>query len=82
MRMRTVAPLLACLTFAACSVLTPAEHHFPAADGARNCDHLLARATSHLTTPADTMDGAATAHHAHAAAMHEYHRCLAGNGPA
>jgi hypothetical protein len=82
MRMRTAAPLLAGLTFAACSVFTPAEHPSPATGGDRSCDHLLARATTHLTTPADTMGGAAAAHHAHAAAMHEYHRCLAGNEPA
>jgi hypothetical protein len=77
MRVRTAAPLLAGLTFAACSVLTTAERRSPAAGGDRDCDHLLARATSHLTTPADTTGGAAAAHHAHAAGMHEYHRCLA-----
>jgi hypothetical protein len=46
---------------------------------ARNgdCSHHLARAQAELNAPADSTGAAtAAAHHAHAAAMHEYHRCL------
>jgi hypothetical protein len=43
------------------------------------CAHLLATAAAALATPPDSIAGVSSAHHAHAAAMAQYHACLAGH---
>ena len=62
---------------AGCGVVSaPAAGASPEPE-ARDCAPLLAAATAESMAPADTAGGIAAAHHRHAVAMHEYHRCVA-----
>jgi len=47
--------------------------------GAASCGHLIARAHAALAVPGDSAAAVAAAHAAYAAAIHEYHTCLATN---
>ena len=47
--------------------------------GAASCAHLIARAHAALAVPGDSAVAIAAGHAAYAAAIHEYHTCLASN---
>lgn len=69
------------LALASCGRLrpqvTPGEPPVPSAPVAA-CAHLHAAADAALATPPDPITGTDSRHHAYAAAMAQYHACLAG----
>jgi hypothetical protein len=75
-RHRVAVSLLLLLPLTACSAMRPGTP--PAESRASgDCSHHVAAAHAHLAVPGDSAAAVSAAHSAHAAAMHEYHRCLA-----